>query len=56
MRRRQISMCGFIPATVALFAALAENAREAELVGYTNSGEVSGDFERVVGYAGAIIR
>ncbi|MCB9702972.1 MAG: AmmeMemoRadiSam system protein B [Myxococcales bacterium] len=56
VRRRQISMCGFIPATVALFAALAENAREAELVGYTNSGEVSGDFERVVGYAGAIIR
>ncbi|MEZ4384265.1 MAG: AmmeMemoRadiSam system protein B [Nannocystaceae bacterium] len=55
VRDEGISMCGYIPATVALYAALAQGARHAELVGYTNSGEVSGDFSRVVGYAGALI-
>jgi AmmeMemoRadiSam system protein B len=48
-------MCGVLPTTVALFAALALGASRAELVGYTHSGTVSGDLERVVGYAGAIV-
>ncbi|MCA9659834.1 MAG: AmmeMemoRadiSam system protein B [Myxococcales bacterium] len=55
VRAKGITMCGYLPATVALYAALAQGARHAELVGYTNSGEVSGDFERVVGYAGALV-
>lgn len=54
--RRRISMCGVIPTTVALVAALALGAETAELVGYTHSGTVSGDERRVVGYAGAIVR
>jgi AmmeMemoRadiSam system protein B len=53
--RRHISMCGYVPTTVWLAAVKALGAREAQLVGYTNSGEASGDFERVVGYAGALI-
>ncbi|HEY6727768.1 MAG TPA: AmmeMemoRadiSam system protein B [Polyangiaceae bacterium] len=52
---RRISMCGFIPTTVGLSAARALGAAHVELVQYGNSGETSGDFERVVGYAGALI-
>jgi AmmeMemoRadiSam system protein B len=51
----RISMCGIMPTTVALIAALALGAQKAELVRYTDSGEASGDTDRVVGYAGLII-
>jgi AmmeMemoRadiSam system protein B len=56
VRARDISMCGFIPTTCALFAARALGATRAELVRYGNSGDVSGDHERVVGYAGVVVR
>lgn len=49
---RNSSMCGFIPSTVALSVARRLGSKRAELVRYGNSGEVSGDYERVVGYAG----
>lgn len=52
----RISMCGFIPATVVLAACRSLGSRQAELVGYSDSGEASGDSARVVGYAGLIIR
>jgi MEMO1 family protein len=51
----EISMCGYIPTTVTLFACRALGARSAKLVRYGNSGEASGDFSRVVGYAGVVI-
>ncbi|MBI5546731.1 MAG: AmmeMemoRadiSam system protein B [Deltaproteobacteria bacterium] len=51
-----ISMCGYLPTTVVLAAARALGARAAELVRYGHSGETSGDLERVVGYAGLVIR
>ena len=54
--REQISMCGFVPATVMLVAALERGAREAELVRYGHSGEASGDDAAVVGYAGVLVR
>ncbi|HMK55096.1 MAG TPA: AmmeMemoRadiSam system protein B [Dissulfurispiraceae bacterium] len=54
--REKISMCGIIPATVMLYAALELGASEARLVKYATSGETSGDFERVVGYAGIIVK
>jgi AmmeMemoRadiSam system protein B len=54
--RERISMCGFIPATIMLYAALELGAGEARLIKYSTSGEVSGDFDRVVGYAGIIIK
>ena len=53
--RNQISMCGVIPATVMFFAAKELGATKATLVRYTNSGEVSGDYEKVVGYAGIMV-
>ena len=53
---RRISMCGVIPATITLLAAAELGAEQAELVRYTDSGEVSGDTEQVVGYAGLLIR
>jgi AmmeMemoRadiSam system protein B len=52
---REISMCGFIPTTVMLFAARAMGARRAALVRYGNSGERSGDDRQVVGYAGVVV-
>ncbi len=51
----RISMCGVIPVTIALLAAQMLGAAEVELVGYTDSGAVSGDTGQVVGYAGLVI-
>ena len=56
VRSHQISMCGVLPTTAALFAARALGASQAELVRYGNSGEQSGDHDRVVGYAGVLVR
>lgn len=53
--RNKISMCGFIPTTVTLIAANELGAKSAELIRYTDSGEISGDTNKVVGYAGFII-
>ncbi len=54
--RERISMCGFIPATVMLLAARLLGAGSARLVRYATSGDVSGDYDSVVGYAGIIVR
>ncbi len=51
-----ISMCGFGPAVVMLTAARRLGARSAELIKYATSGDVSGDREMVVGYAGVVVR
>ncbi|HEY7528369.1 MAG TPA: AmmeMemoRadiSam system protein B [Candidatus Deferrimicrobiaceae bacterium] len=55
VRSERITMCGVIPATVMLFAALSLGAREARLIKYATSGEVSGDYGQVVGYAGLAV-
>lgn len=52
---RRITMCGIMPTTVALVAALELGAKKAELIRYTDSGETSGDINQVVGYAGFVI-
>jgi hypothetical protein len=51
-----ISMCGFGPAVAMLTAAKHLGAEKAELVQYATSGDVSGDRETVVGYAGIVVR
>ena len=51
-----ISMCGFGPAVAMLTAVGRLGATGAELVSYATSGDVSGDRERVVGYAGILVR
>ncbi|OGW05028.1 MAG: AmmeMemoRadiSam system protein B [Nitrospinae bacterium RIFCSPLOWO2_01_FULL_39_10] len=53
---KNISMCGIAPTTAMLIACNNLGAREARLVKYMTSGDVSGDYEQVVGYAGLIIR
>ena len=50
-----ISMCGIMPATIALAAAVELGAKKAQLVRYADSGETSGDTDHVVGYAGFVI-
>ncbi len=52
--RESISMCGLGPAVVMLTAVQKLGVKKGELVKYATSAEVSGDRERVVGYAGMI--
>ena len=52
----KISMCGYAPAVSLITAARLLGAKKAELVKYQTSGETSGDYTAVVGYAGIIIR
>ncbi len=51
-----ISMCGIMPTTVTLIASLALGAKEADLVAYATSGDVTGDYSSVVGYASFIVK
>ncbi|MEE8359692.1 MAG: AmmeMemoRadiSam system protein B [Candidatus Omnitrophota bacterium] len=51
-----ISMCGCAPTIVMLSALKKLGAKEAELVDYKTSGDVSGDYSSVVGYAGILIK
>lgn len=52
---KAISMCGYAPVAVMLGAARALGATKAELVKYATSGDATGDYSSVVGYAGIII-
>ncbi|HXM60487.1 MAG TPA: AmmeMemoRadiSam system protein B [Terriglobales bacterium] len=54
--REEISMCGFGPAVVMLTATKRLGATSAELIKYATSGDISGDREMVVGYAGVVVR
>ncbi|MGA8152047.1 MAG: AmmeMemoRadiSam system protein B [Terriglobales bacterium] len=54
--KEQISMCGFGPAVVMLTAARHLGATSAKLIKYATSGDVSGDHNVVVGYAGMVVR
>jgi MEMO1 family protein len=51
-RKEEISMCGLGPAVAMLTALCAMGAKKAELVRYATSGDISGDRDAVVGYAG----
>ena len=53
--QHQISMCGVLPAAIVLSTLRALNAlHRAERVDYATSADVSGDQQRVVGYAGML--
>lgn len=56
VRRERITMCGIVPTTTLLVAAVDLGAQCAELVHYTNSGERLRDYQEVVGYASGIVR
>jgi AmmeMemoRadiSam system protein B len=53
--RHGISMCGVIPTTIVLEACKAMGAEKAELIRYATSGDVTGDYAQVVGYAGFVV-
>jgi AmmeMemoRadiSam system protein B len=55
VRDRGISMCGYAPTVAILTAAKLRGATRAELVGYATSGDVTGEYDAVVGYAGVVI-
>lgn len=55
VQENRISMCGVLPTVVMLQAAIALGATDAELIAYSNSGDVTGDQSEVVGYAGVRI-
>jgi AmmeMemoRadiSam system protein B len=52
VREQRITMCGFQPTTAALVAAGELGAARAELIKYQTSGDTTGDYTQVVGYAG----
>ncbi|GAF68427.1 unnamed protein product, partial [marine sediment metagenome] len=51
-----ISMCGYAPAVSLISAAKELGATRAELVRYQTSGDTTGDYTAVVGYAGIVIK
>ncbi|MBI4806180.1 MAG: AmmeMemoRadiSam system protein B [Desulfovibrio sp.] len=55
VREAGISMCGVLPMTLGLLIALEMGAKKAELAAYATSGDASGDYSKVVGYAGVLV-
>lgn len=55
VRSLNISMCGYAPAFIMLAAAKLLGAKKAQLIKYQSSGEASGDYSAVVGYAGVVV-
>jgi len=55
VKKENISMCGFGPTVTMLTAAKRLGTPSVELVSYATSGDVSGDPEMVVGYAGVVV-
>ncbi len=53
---KRITMCGVVPVAIMLVAAKALGAKSAELISHTTSGDTSGDYGSVVGYAGIAVR
>jgi len=52
VKSQKISMCGFQATTAALVSAIESGAKEAELIKYQTSGDVTEDYNNVVGYVG----
>jgi AmmeMemoRadiSam system protein B len=55
VREAEISMCGVAATYVVIHAAKKLGARQAEVLDYRTSGDVTGDFSSVVGYGGVVI-
>jgi AmmeMemoRadiSam system protein B len=55
IRRKRISMCGYAPTLATIAYAKKKNAGRPCTVMHATSGDVSGDWDRVVGYVGMII-
>lgn len=55
VRSREVSMCGVAPTVAAIAYAKARGATRSRTVAHATSGDVSGEYDRVVGYAGMVI-
>lgn len=55
VRESNITMCGAYPAIAMMVCSKERGATKAELVKYTTSGDVTKDYDQVVGYAGIIV-
>jgi len=55
VRHEGITMCGYAATVAMLIAARELRATEAALVCYATSGDVTGELDRVVGYAGMVV-
>ena len=55
IHRERITMCGYGPSVAMLAAAQQLGASKAELIKYATSGDISGDRDMVVGYAGVAV-
>jgi hypothetical protein len=53
--QQHVSMCGFGPVIAMLTATKKLGATSARLIKYATSGEISGDLDTVVGYAGVMV-
>ncbi len=56
IRELDITMCGYAPAIAMITAAKTLGAKNAKLIKYQTSGDVTGDKNSVVGYAGIVIQ
>jgi hypothetical protein len=56
LTREHSTMCGYGPTIAMLVAAKILGATSAELVKYATSGDISGDRDSVVGYAGILVK
>jgi AmmeMemoRadiSam system protein B len=56
VRAEGITMCGYAATTAMLVAMRDLGAESAELVRYATSGDITGERDEVVGYAGLIVR
>ncbi|MGH9714472.1 MAG: AmmeMemoRadiSam system protein B [Candidatus Acidiferrales bacterium] len=55
VRWEGITMCGYAAAVAMLVAVIDLGAKKARLIRYATSGDISGDREQVVGYAGIVV-
>ncbi|HEY3197237.1 MAG TPA: AmmeMemoRadiSam system protein B [Nitrospirales bacterium] len=55
VERENITMCGYGATTAVLHAARLLRAQNLDVIRYATSAEISGDLNRVVGYAGVVI-
>uniref|UniRef100_A0A7C4EKD9 MEMO1 family protein ENV75_03480 n=1 Tax=Thermodesulfovibrio aggregans TaxID=86166 RepID=A0A7C4EKD9_9BACT len=53
--QQRISMCGFVPTVTMLYATKLLGAKDVRVIKYATSAEISRDYDKVVGYLGAII-
>ena len=55
VKENEISMCGFGPVAIMLFACKELGAKKSILIDYRTSGDTTNDYEHVVGYGGVLI-